>query len=240
MTSTAAPTPARAPFWEDAVDIFVSPSQVFARRMGRGFGLALLVVTLVSTALFIGTKPLMEPVMDAEFTRQAAHAMAANPGITQAQIDRQRAFGEKIGFLLPLIGIPVSVMLVGIVSWVVGKIFDSQQTAGDALMVATWAYFPRILAFAVAALFAAFSDPSSLTGAASVSLSAARFANPDVTRPAILALLARLDLFVLWSTVLIGLGLHVTGKIPKARALGAAAIVWVLGALPSVLPALMR
>jgi hypothetical protein len=44
--------------------------------------------------------------------------------------------------------------------------------------------------------------------------------------------------FIIWTTVLLGIGLHVTGKIPKSKAMIAAFIVWALGALPAVLGAL--
>jgi ABC-type transport system involved in cytochrome c biogenesis permease component len=39
-------------------------------------------------------------------------------------------------------------------------------------------------------------------------------------------------------TVLLAIGLHVVGKIPKQQAYIAGAIVWVVGALPAVLGAL--
>jgi hypothetical protein len=49
----------------------------------------------------------------------------------------------------------------------------------------------------------------------------------------------RVDIFTLWVTFLIAVGLHVVGKIPMNKALLGGAIVWVIGALPKVLPALM-
>ena len=40
-----------------------------------------------------------------------------------------------------------------------------------------------------------------------------------------------MDLFTIWVTVLLAIGLHVVGKIPKQQAAIAAAITWVVGAL---------
>jgi len=54
----------------------------------------------------------------------------------------------------------------------------------------------------------------------------------------ILALASRVDPFVIWITVLLAIGLHVIGKIPKQQAYIAAAITWVVGALPAVFGAL--
>jgi hypothetical protein len=53
-----------------------------------------------------------------------------------------------------------------------------------------------------------------------------------------LALLGRIDVFTIWVTILLAIGLSVTGKIPRSRAAIAAAVVWLVGALPSLLQAL--
>ncbi|MDP9202387.1 MAG: hypothetical protein M3P26_10720 [Gemmatimonadota bacterium] len=53
-----------------------------------------------------------------------------------------------------------------------------------------------------------------------------------------IALASRVDLFTIWVTVLLAIGLHVVGKIPKQQAGIAAAITWLVGALPAVLGAL--
>jgi hypothetical protein len=44
--------------------------------------------------------------------------------------------------------------------------------------------------------------------------------------------------FTIWVTVLLAIGLSVTGKIPRRRAAIAAGLVWLLGAVPLVLSAL--
>ena len=47
-----------------------------------------------------------------------------------------------------------------------------------------------------------------------------------------------MDLFTIWITVLVAIGLCVTGRIPLAKAAIAAAIVWLVGGLPLIIPAL--
>ena len=44
----------------------------------------------------------------------------------------------------------------------------------------------------------------------------------------VLTLLARIDLFTIWCTILLGIGLAVIGKIPRSKAMTAAFIVWIL------------
>src|SRR5919202_1213236 len=129
--------------WEDFVDIFTSPSAVFARRRGAGFGIPLLVLTALLTALFLGTKPLLQPALDAEFARQVARVTQDNPRVTSEQLQAGRRFADNFGFLAVLLSTPIQVMLTGVVLWLVGRLFDSQQALRDALMVATYSFFPR-------------------------------------------------------------------------------------------------
>ena len=48
---------------------------------------------------------------------------------------------------------------------------------------------------------------------------------------------SRFDLFTIWITVLLAIGIHVVGKIPKQQAAIVAAIAWLVGALPAILGA---
>ncbi|HEX6966249.1 MAG TPA: Yip1 family protein, partial [Gemmatimonadaceae bacterium] len=192
--TTVAPKPVSV--WEDFVDIFVSPAQVFARREKAGFVLPLVVLTLVLVALSFGTKSLLQPAIDAEFARQTAAAMKANPRITAAQMESFRKMGETFAVVGVLIFTPIRVMLAGIVLWAVGKFFESKQTVGAAMVVATYAFFPLIAQQVVSALMAAVMDPASITGAASVTLSLAHFLNPDTTSKMLFALAMRVDVFL--------------------------------------------
>ena len=71
-----------------------------------------------------------------------------------------------------------------------------------------------------------------------MSLGVGRFIDPDTASPLLLALVGRMNLFTIWVTILLAIGLSVTGKIPRQRAAIAAAIVWILGALPMIFQAL--
>jgi hypothetical protein len=62
--------------------------------------------------------------------------------------------------------------------------------------------------------------------------------NPDTASPVAIALASRVDLFTIWVTVLLAIGLHVVGKVPKEKAAIAGAITWIVGALPAVFGAL--
>jgi hypothetical protein len=232
------PAPAKAGLWEDFVDIFYAPSSVFARRSDGKFGLALLFLVIVGAVLFFVTKNAMQPIFDAEFTRQTAAAMRKNPNITAEQMASSRNFFEMLGPVFFAVILAISVFGAGLVLWLVGKLFDAKESVGAAIMIATYAEVPRIVQILINAAQALVMSPEKLNAANSVGFNLARFMNPDTASPVLIALGARVDLFTIWVTVLLAIGLHVVGKIPKQQAYIAAAITWVIGALPAVFGAL--
>ena len=231
----AAPT---ASLWEDFIDIFTSPSAVFRRRENSGFGMPLLVLTLLFGILIYGTKPLVQPAIDAETSRAFAKMAKANPQMTAEQLQLQRSVGEKYGPVFIIIAIPIMAMLTGVVLWLTGKLFDSTETASQGMMVATYAFFPKILASIVGALIGLLSTPEHLNGMARLTVGVGALFDPETASPILMSLVTRLDVFTIWETILLAIGLQITGKVSKSNSYIVAAIVWLIGALPGLLGAL--
>ena len=229
--------PGRAGLWEDFVDIFYAPSSVFARRSDGNFGMPLLFLVLVGTVLFFLTKNATQPIMDAEFTRQTAAMMRKNPNLTAEQMASSRGFFEMISPIFFAVGITLSILGTGFVLWLVGKLFDAKESVMAAIMVATYSEVPRLVQVLTNAAQGLVMSPEKLNSLNSVGFNLARFMDPDGS-PVMIALASRVDLFTIWVTVLLAIGLHVVGKIPKQQAGIAAAITWVVGALPALLGAL--
>ncbi|MGI8547121.1 MAG: Yip1 family protein [Gemmatimonadaceae bacterium] len=234
-----APAPAKsASLWEDFIDIFVSPSEVFERRRNAGFLVPLLVFAALMTVLAVVGKSALQPLFDAEFARNAARAMKSNPALTPEKMEQGRAMTEKFlgvgvffsGLLAPLI--------VGVVLWIAGKFVDAKEDIKAACMIATYAFFPKIIESLLNIAQGFLLDPASLNGRYRVTLGLARFFDPDTASPVLVGLLGRIDLFTIWSTVLLAIGLSVVARIPKSRAAIAAVVVWVIGAIPGLFAAL--
>ena len=232
------PTPGKAGLWEDFVDIFYAPSTVFARRSNGQWGKALLFLIIVGTVLFFLTKNSLQAAMDAEFARRSADMIRKNPNLTQEQLSGGRAFFDNFGFLFYGVGQTLAVLFTGIALWLVGKLFDAKESVAAALMVATYSEVPRLVQILTNAAQGLFMPQEKLTSINAVSFSLARFMDPDQNSAVMLALASRVDLFTIWITVLLAIGLSVVGKIPRQQAAIAAAIVWLLGAVPALLGAL--
>jgi hypothetical protein len=229
-------SPDKAGVWEDFIDIFYAPSQVFARRRNGGWGLALFIALVLLIGLVIALKPMLEPYFEGLAAMQTAMMRKSNPQIPEEMLATIQSSTEKWGF----IGIPVTMFffwfLTGCAVWIVGKFFDAKPTFSQSLMISTYANIPRwILGQITAAVIAMVAGAEYLRSSpASISLSPAIFTSME-TQPFLFALASRFELFTLWLTVLLGIGLAVVGRIPRSRAFTAAGVIWLLGTLFSVL-----
>jgi hypothetical protein len=233
--ASAAPSkPAQSSFWEDVIDIFFSPADVFRRRQNRSVWPPMLFVSISIGVIFFATFNTLEPIFAAEFTRGTAKILATNPQVTQDILDKQRAIGESftrygIGVIML-----VTMFVLGVVAWLIGKIVGSKQTFQAALVVAAWSYMPRVIGFVIGGVQGLLMDPAKLNSLLSISLSPARFMDPDATNPVLFQFLGRLDLITIWVTVLLAIGLYVTGKVSKERAVVFGILIWIVGFLPAL------
>jgi hypothetical protein len=238
-TSTVPPTIVKpASLWEDFIDIFVSPSEVFERRRESGFFVALLVLTVITLVITFVGRPALQPIFDSEFTRSMAAAAQKNPQMTEEQMASIRGFSEKFAPIMIGLATFFIPMIIGVVLWVVGKFVQARENVGAACMIATYAFFPRVLDSLLQVVQGFLMDPSVLNGRYRVTLSPARFLDPDTASPVVVALLGRIDVFTIWITVLLAIGLMVVARIPRSKATLVAVIVWVISALPAIFGAI--
>ena len=241
MATQAAPVAAPpAAIWEDFIDIFYAPSAVFRRRENGNFFIPLFVITIVCGVLFYLNSGALQPMFDAEFDRAMAMARRQNPNLPPEAMETMRTFASRMQIVMIFIFLPLAMFGIGVATWLTGKLVDAKQTFKAALIVGAYAYAPRILDGVLQGLQGLFLDPADLNGRFKLSLGVGRFLDPDTTSPLLLAAVGRVDLITIWITVLIAIGLCVTGRIPLGKAAIAAAIVWLIGGLPLILPALQQ
>ena len=226
-------SPEKASLLDDFMDIFYAPSKVFARRATKGFWIPLLIVSALLGGIFIANRDLMEPIMEAEMAR----AMAQNPNsaqLTEEQLAASRRFAGMFATVGAFVMSPIILLCLGLVIWLVGKFFDSKQTLNAAIAVAVFAYIPRVVEGILNRVQGLWIDPSTIDSRYSLSFGLGRLFDADTTSPLLLGLIGRIDVFTIWVTILIAIGLAVTGKMSRGKAAIAAAVVWLVGALPSV------
>lgn len=237
-TATAPANASQSSFWEDVIDIFFQPAQVFRRRENRSVWPPMLFVALSIGIIFFATFNTLQPMFDAEFQRSAAKMMEKNPQLTQEAMDKMRGFGEattRYGIGIVML---VTMFILGVLTWLLGRVVGSKQTFHAALVVAAWAYMPRIIGAVIGGVQGLLMDPANLTSQFSISLSPARFMDADTANPLLLQLVGRLDLITIWVTVLLAIGVYVTGKVTKERAVIFGVLIFIVGSVPALRQAL--
>jgi hypothetical protein len=230
--SVSSAPPEKASVVEDFLDIFHSPSSVYARRTNSGFGMQLLIVSIIAAAFAFASRGLMSQIFDVEFTRGAAKMMERNPQLTQDMINQGRGIQESIATFAGYVGTPVIIFIIAFFTWIVAKLFSTKVTYGQAVLIVTLAWIPRLLGSLVTTVQALLMDTSTVTSMFSLSLSPARFMDPDTTNPKVFGLMGSLEVFSIWCYVLIAIGLSVMGKVSRGKGYAIAGVLFVLGTLP--------
>jgi hypothetical protein len=238
MTDTEPGSQAPASWWEDFLEIFVSPSKVFARREKSNFLLPLLVLTVLITVVFLGTRGAIQPAYQADAARGIAAALEANPELSAETLESGARTMERFTPIIVFFAIPITILLTGLLLWLAGKFVGAKQALGAAMVVATFANFPKLIQALVNGIQGLVLPVESLDGMSRLSVGPARFLDPNTVSPLALGMAMRADVFIIWVTVLLAIGLKVTGRITMGAAAAAAAIVYVIGAFPTLLGAL--
>jgi hypothetical protein len=226
------PKPDEPGVFEDLIDIFTSPAKVFARRAKGGSAAAYFIVAIALAVLGYTARPVMDPIMDVQMQKGMQAAMKANPNMNADQMAQGLAFQRKLYPVYYVAIPPLAIFFLGIFVWVIGKVFGAAVTVGSSIMIATFAYVPRLLGSVITDVQALMAkDTSTFVNMSQLSVGPARFMDPNATGAVLLSALTRVDLLVIWTTVLIGVGYAAAGKLSKGRAAAAATTCWVLGSL---------
>ena len=234
---TTSPEPA-ASWWEDYLEIFFAPSQVFARREKSGFLLPLVILTVLSGVLIVGLKGSFAPAFEADITRQMELVQQNNPQITAEQLEQGRAMQGTMGTIMFVTMMPILALVIGFTLWLFGKFVGATETLSQAMLIAAFASLPRIVYLLAGGIQGLVMPEESLNGMSRLSLGPARFLDPDSASALSVVLASRFDLTLIWITILLAIGLKVISKIPMSKAMVAAGLVWLVGALPGLLGAM--
>lgn len=238
MTDAAAPpTAPSAGIWEDFIDIFHQPSQVFDRRRHGQYGLALLFLVVMFGVLYVALNNGLAPITDAEVAKQAAAMAEKNPAMTAEQLSGARGAMEKFAMFGAIIFIPVGVFLGAVLLWLVAKFVDAKIAFAAAMMVITYSQMPRLIELVLNALQGLFLDPASITSRYSVQIGPARFLGND-SNAVLQTVLGGLDLFTIWTCVLVAIGLSVVARVSIQKGAIASGIIWIVGLLPALYAAI--
>ncbi|MGH7467212.1 MAG: YIP1 family protein [Longimicrobiales bacterium] len=239
MSTKTVPTPDASPKaaarWEDFIDVFFSPSELFRRRANDNWWVPIIVLSVLSLIVYYAFLPVNRVIMET--------AMMSNPQLTEeqrAQVGNMSgAIGLIWGIVVP-ITMAVMVLLVGFFAWLAGKMTSINLTFRCALMVTAFigmlTFVQQLVAYLLFSL--KVRSGAELDVIRDGSFGILRFIDRTDMNVALVGLLSRIDLFALWQLAWFALAFIAAAKAPKAGAWITAAIVWLAGALPFMLQAL--
>lgn len=229
--SVTSPPGEKASLVEDFIDVFYAPSSVFARRRQSGFWMHLLIVAVIAGMFAFANRGVFEQIFEAEFSRAAAR-MTQDPRMTQDLIDQQRRLSTGAMQLFQYVGTPLMIFTVALVGWAVSRMMSIKLTYGQLAMIVTLSFIPRLLWYVLITVQVLVMDTTTTTSMFGLSVSPARFMDPDSPNRMLMGLASRLDVFVIWGTVLIGIGVATMGNVSRRKGLAVAGVVWLIAAVP--------
>ena len=229
------PAPAStAALWEDLIDIFYAPSQVYERRRDGRFGLAL-VALIVLTALFVGLFWNVIQSMFAATAEMSLRAAVAKGQMSTEQVQAARNMGGTMGGILAVLAVPIGCLLTAFLVWLFGKLLDAPTKFGQAMAIVTLAQIPRTLSWLAIGLQGLLGDPDKPIFA--YLIGPTRFMDPESTSHMVLGLLSRFDLFIIWATILIAIGVSVIARVSRAKGAMVALAVWLIASSTALMQA---
>jgi hypothetical protein len=227
--------PPKASLIEDCIDIWFSPASVFTRRGPSGSALGpFLVAAVLMVVLYYAALGSMQAVFDAEVARAITEAQAQNPQMSSEQVEATRGIIEgsiKYGAILFM---PIVLLLLGCGVWLMSKMLGGSLSFGGGIMVASFAYFPKVFELLLVSVQGMVRDTSTWNGRYDFSWGLGRIMDNSGAQ-GVYNLLGRVDVFTIWVTILVSVGLVYAGKVEKTKAYGGAAVLWLLGAVPALI-----
>lgn len=223
--------------FEDILEVLWAPAAVFERSRSRGFGLYMLVLTVVAVVLIVATKSLIQPYVDANFDLQLLKMAEQGQKMPAEAVESGRTFGGYFLYATWALTAVFSGLIGGVLTWLGAKVTGAALSIGRAVFVSTLASVPRLLAILATAIQGAVLDTSNVTSLFSASIGPARFLDAAKANNVVLTLLAGFDLFGIWNLVITAVGVSVLARVSRGAGWIAAVVGLAFSLLFTLIPA---
>lgn len=229
-TTQAAEQQEKTSRWEDYIDVFMSPVELFRRRAADRVAPPLITLMLLAMVFYYVMLPANSTIMRA--------ALAENPEAAAAMDQWVNLFQIIGGITVPITYL-VMIGFAAFVLWLVGRFAELRTDFSRTMLIATYAGFVLLLAQIAGSVAVLLHGEAGLDVMRHMSFGPMRFVGSEAS-PLVAALLRRLELFTLWQVVLWGIGIAVIYNTTRARAATVAIVSWLLITIPSALMAMLN
>lgn len=228
LPASPAPAPQPAPLSQGAriIDTFIAPSKTFTDLRRSASWWAPWIVIGIFSIIFVYA--VSKQVSFEQVNRNAiAHSAKQSEQFDKLPADQQAARLRIGGKFIAVLGYgsPAFLLLyclVGsLVMWVVFKVGTGAETTfGQAYAILMYAWLPGILQalLATISLFAGV-NPEGFDMSNPAGTNLAYYLDPDTTGKFARSMASALDVFTIWSIVLVGIGFACTSKVKRSKAI---------------------
>jgi hypothetical protein len=225
-TDAAVAQPEKSSRWEDLIDVYFSPAELYARRAGESWVKPFLLLCAISIVLYYVFLPVNALIWEA--------SMIANAP-PEADLEKMRqgaAMMKYFGGIMVPIGYGMMIAGTALVMKLVSSVMEPGATWRQSFLIATYAAFVVIPQQILGALLIYIKSGSGTIEMKDASFGVLRFVeDPDKV---LTAILGRFDIFPIWTAILCAVGLIVVVGMPRGKAFATAAITWLAIALPGL------
>lgn len=224
-TMQTEPEQQNASRWEDYIDVFFSPFELFRRRAHDRVAPPLLTLLALGIVFYL----LMIP----------ANRIVVRGSIPPEQQAQMPEGMVNMMTYLGVIGVPIMYAVMTAIAagllWIGGRIADIRTDFSRTMLIATYAAFVLLLSQILASVLVMVGGEAAFDPIRSMSFGVLRFIGDAGMNRSAAALLRLLDVFAIWQAVLWAIGLSVIYRVSMARAAAVAAVVWLLFAVPGLI-----
>ena len=225
----------KASRWEDYVDVFFSPAELYARRANDSVKPSFWTLLGLGALAYYAFLPVNRMVIQASMVAQA-QARGQDVAEVQAAAGGMVRIMSYGGGIMVAISFALTIAVAALLLWGVGRMIEVKGTYRQAFLIATYACFVYLLMM-IAGSVAGLIVGEGMDPQRDLSFGLMRFLDPDTLPKAVPPLLRRTEIFLIWQAVLWGIGMRVVMKATKAQAAIAAGATWLLFAVPGVISA---
>jgi hypothetical protein len=232
---TPTPTPEVAPLSEGAriVDTFVAPGKTFADlRRSASWWAPWLLISVFSVAFMfvVGQQVGFEQISRSQIARSSrADQFDKLPAEQQArQLHIAATITRYVGYAFPVVVLISFVIIAAVLMAVFNLAAGAQVRFGIAMAIVAYASLPGIIhaALSMVSLFAGV-DRESFNTQNPLATNPAYFMDPGGNK-FLYGMASALDVFVIWTIVLMGIGFASNSKIKRSTAIGIVAACYVV------------
>lgn len=209
--------------WEDVIDVFFSPAELFRRRATDRFGPPLIILLVLSFAFYYILLP--------------ARGMMVRSQIPAEMMAKMQGTMMNVMVIAGGVSVPIMLAIMTFVTagamWLLAKLVGESPTFRETMLVATYAGYIYLLNDIASSIAIMAHGEAGLEPMKHMSFGVLRFMDkPDHKMAAALSIL---DLFRIWQAILWVIGLQIVAGMPRAKAAIVAAVTLLLGIIPGLL-----